>query len=137
MRLVLDTNVLIAAMISRGQCHELLEHCAREHRIVVSDHILGELKDKLTRKFRVPPADAEEVVRVLESRAEKVEPPALPEPACRDPDDDWVLSTAVAGVCTLIVTGDKDLLSLGRYGEVGILAPGAFWAFESARREPS
>jgi predicted nucleic acid-binding protein len=36
-RLVLDTNVLIAAIVARGACHELLEHCARQHRVVTSD----------------------------------------------------------------------------------------------------
>lgn len=37
MKLVLDTNVLIAALIARGICADLLEHCVLSHTIVVSE----------------------------------------------------------------------------------------------------
>ena len=53
MRVLLDTNVLIAAFIAHGFCHELLEHCARQHTLVTSDFVLGEFRDKLTDKFKV------------------------------------------------------------------------------------
>jgi predicted nucleic acid-binding protein len=45
---------------------------------------------------------------------------------CRDPDDDVVLGTAVAGRCDAIVTGDKDLLDLTGYwrGQVRRGLPG-------------
>ncbi len=44
MKVVLDTNVLIAALISRGACADLLEHCVLRHTIVSSDVILSELR---------------------------------------------------------------------------------------------
>ena len=47
MRIVLDTNVLIAAFVSRGVCHELLEHCERQHQLISSGFILREFEDKL------------------------------------------------------------------------------------------
>ena len=40
MKIVLDTNVLIAAFIARGVCSDLLEHCARQHTLVTSEFIL-------------------------------------------------------------------------------------------------
>ena len=52
MKLVLDTNVLIAAFISRGVCNELLEHCVVNHDVVLSQFIFGELKEKLEGKFK-------------------------------------------------------------------------------------
>ena len=73
---------------------------------------------------------------MLRSRMELVEPVPLGAPVCRDPDDDWVLATAVAGTCECIVTGDKDLLSLGEYRGVRILAPSAFWNYEASRQNP-
>ena len=55
-----------------------------------------------------------------------MEPPPLEKPVCRDPDDDWVLATAVAGQAEAIVTGDGDLLALGKYQGVAILTPRQF-----------
>ena len=136
MRLVLDTNVLLAAFISRGVCHELVEHCERERTMVGSEFILGEIGEKVVSKFDVPPSKAQEAAALLRSWMELVEPVPLEAPICRDPDDDWVLATAMAGTCECIVTGDKDLLSLGEYRGVRILAPNTFWNYEASRRNP-
>jgi putative PIN family toxin of toxin-antitoxin system len=133
MRLVLDTNVLIAAFVSRGVCHELLEHCERLHSIVSSEFLLLEFENKLLGKFKVPREKAAAAASLLRSKMEVIEPAALDPPACRDPDDDWVLATARSGDCECIVTGDKDLLVLDPFGRIRILAPGAFWTYEAAR----
>ena len=131
MRLVLDTNVLIAAFVARGVCHTLLEHCQRTHRLVSSRVLLAEFERKLLHKFKVPPEKAAQAATLIESAAELVEPLTLAAQVCRDPDDDWVLATAVQGACRCIVTGDKDLLVLEMYQGVQILSPVAFWAFEA------
>ena len=51
MKILLDTNVLIAALIARGTCHELLEHCVLRHTLFSSDFILNETEEKLIEKF--------------------------------------------------------------------------------------
>jgi len=130
LRVVLDTNVLLAAFISRGLCHDLLEHCVREHEIVLSEFLLGEFRRILKAKFRVPDERVGRAETLLRSETEIVEPAPLPVPVCRDPDDDWVLATAVTGACRCIVTGDKDLLTVGGYDGVRILGPRAFWTSE-------
>ncbi|HVS00244.1 MAG TPA: putative toxin-antitoxin system toxin component, PIN family [Thermoanaerobaculia bacterium] len=137
MRLVLDTNVLIAAFVARGTCHELLEHCERHHHLIGSEHILQEFEDKLLTKFKVPPPRAAETVALLRSRLEIFEPAALSDPVCRDSDDDWILATALAGGCACIVTGDGDLLVLEEYKGIRILAPAAFWSYESRTQSPA
>lgn len=134
MRVLLDTNVLISAFVSRGVCHELLEHCAIAHEVVGSPAILAEFEDKLVRKFRVPQDAAAAALALIRSRMDVVEPPALDPPVCRDPDDDWVLAAAKEGRCECLVTGDRDLLVLEEFEGIPILPPAAFWRFEAERR---
>lgn len=131
MKLVLDTNVLIAALIARGVCSDLLEHCVQQHEIVTSDFILGELRENLVHKFKYSVQDTEEAVGLLRSRMEVVVPVTLESPVCRDPDDDAVLGTAIAGYAACIVTGDKDLLVIKRYHEVDIVRPSDFAEYEA------
>ena len=132
MRLVLDTNVLIAAFISHGVCSELLEHCVLNHDVVLSNFILDELKEKLTGKFRFTTREANGVVTLLRSRCSLVATPVLPSPVSRDPDDDNIIATAIAGSCQCIVTGDKDLLDLKQVGDILIVSPSRFWQIETA-----
>ena len=132
MRIVLDTNVLIAAYATRGHCYDVLEHCIRNHVVVSSEVLLAELDAKLTRKLRFSRESANELLTILRSRIEIVDPSPLDPPACRDPDDDWVIATAVAGSCDCIITGDKDLLVLRTYEAIAIVPPSDFWRAESA-----
>ena len=68
MKIVLDTNVLIAALIARGFSHQLVEHCAVRHTLFTSDFILEETQEKLIEKFGYPSELATEAVVVLRSR---------------------------------------------------------------------
>ncbi len=77
MRLVLDTNVLIAALIARGACTDLLEHCVLSHTIVSSDFIFQELRRHLAGKFKNSDQDASEAIALFESQMEIVEPKPL------------------------------------------------------------
>lgn len=126
MRLVIDTNVLIAAFIARGASQQLLEHCVRHHTVVVSSLILDELREKLIVKFKYPVQMADEAVRLLESRMERIIPAPLAAPVCRDADDDNILAAALTGNCECIVTGDKDLLVLRQFNSINILNPADF-----------
>jgi uncharacterized protein len=129
-RIVLDTNVLIAALIARGTCHELLEHCVVQHELITSEFILNELREKLTDKFKYPEAMSDEAVAVLRSRMKVINPTPLKDPVCRDADDDNILAAAVDARCDFIITGDKDLLVLNPYEGVSIVSPRAFFDVE-------
>jgi uncharacterized protein len=135
-RLVLDTNVLIAAFVARGLCHELLEYCVREHQCVTSSILLDEFTEKLARKFKAPLSKVEQAKRLLEEQMEIVASVPLANTVCRDPDDDWVLATALTGRCELIITGDDDLLILKTHATTRILSPAEFWRKET-RRSPA
>ncbi len=132
MRLVIDTNVLIAAFISHGVCSELLEHCVLNHDVVLSGFILDELKEKLVGKFKYTTREANGVVTLLKSRCSIVGTPVLPSPVSRDPDDDNIIATAIAGSCRCIVSGDKDLLDLKQVGHIMVVSPSQFWKIEAS-----
>ena len=131
MRLVLDTNVLIAALIARGVCADLLEHCVLSHTIVASDFIFNELRGHLIGKFKYTDQEADDAIALFESQMEIVMPKSIDQPVCRDPDDDQILGTAVAGQAECIVTGDKDLLVLQQYEGIQIVSPSDFSDFET------
>ena len=57
MKVLLDTNVLIAAFIARGSCAELLEHCVRRHELFTSQWILEEFRRNLVSIAIVSPRD--------------------------------------------------------------------------------
>ena len=59
----------------------------------------------------------------LRQLAEVIEPPPLPQPVCRDPDDDEVLALAIAAQADLIVSGDNDLLVLLQFNGIPIVSP--------------
>jgi predicted nucleic acid-binding protein len=89
--------------------------------LVTSEFILGELQKTLAGKFGASDLQAQEAAGLLRSRMEVVVRAVLPTPVARDASGDAVLGTAVAGAATCLITGDKDLLVLKRFGEIDIL----------------
>lgn len=130
MRILLDTNVLIAAFVSRGVCAAILQHCTEAHDLVTSEGLLEEYHEKLVGKFRLSEDAAHARLALLRSISHIVVPQPLPSPVCRDPDDDLVLASAVAGECRCIITGDNDLLVLKEYAGIRIIAPAEFAPYE-------
>ena len=129
MRIVLDTNVVISALLWRGLPHQLLK-ALRAHpaaQLYTSPVLLAELTDVLTRPAasrqlaaigstpRAVLADYLEVVELVEP----VESPRV----ARDPDDNEVLAAALSARADVIVSGDADLLTLGSFQSIPILAP--------------
>ena len=128
MKVVLDSSVLIAASISRaGVCAELLEDVLTHHELVVSRYIVDEVAQKLLEKFGFPDREVRQLQRLLLRVGTLVDPVELPQGACRDADDLPVLGTAIASAAQLIVSVDKDLLSLSEFRGVAIVKPGEFW----------
>lgn len=134
MRVTVDTSVLIAAFISRGVCHDLLEHLIRHHELAVSEHILNEFLQVLTAKFQVPPRSADAAAQLVRAQALLEPDVLLGERVSRDADDDAVFAVAVNSESACLVTGDDDLLSLESYKGVAILNPRDFWSFEAENR---
>ncbi|HSY07618.1 MAG TPA: putative toxin-antitoxin system toxin component, PIN family [Steroidobacteraceae bacterium] len=128
MRIVLDSSALIAAAISRaGVCAELLEDVLTHHELVISDFITHELRRKLRDKFNFPESEVRQLQRFLGKVATAVVPADLSMDVCRDPADIPVLGTAVAGNASILVTVDKNLLTIREFQGIAIIKPGEFW----------
>jgi putative PIN family toxin of toxin-antitoxin system len=121
-RLVCDTNVLIAGLVADGLCRDIVKRRLPRHDLFVSEVLLAELDEKLRDKFGVNPGTVP-FIKAYRDRATIIQPAPLPASVCRDPDDDEVLAVAVAAKAAAIVTGDKDLLTLKNYGGIPILSP--------------
>lgn len=128
-RVILDTNVLLAGLLWRGPPHVLLELARRGTlRLISSSALLTELVEVIQRpKFDAILARSgtsrDHLPQELQQLVEVIEPHPLREPVCRDPDDDQILALAIAGQVDLIVSGDDDLLSLASFEEIPIIAP--------------
>lgn len=140
MRAVIDTNVLISGLLWRGQPHVLLEQVRAGNLTMVSSPVLlAELADVIGRaKFDVILARSntarDGALAEIRRFAQVFDPPPLPLPVCRDPDDDHVLALAVAIRADFVVSGDDDLLSLASFEGIPIVNPGKALVLIAARR---
>ena len=126
MKVVLDTNVLLAAFATRGLCEAVFEACLASHEIILSEHILGELQRHLRGKFKAPGRQVDAILAYLRENATVVTSAKVPAGACRDRTDLAVLGTALAAEADCLVTGDRDLLDLKAFRGIPLLSPRAF-----------
>ncbi len=131
MTVVLDTNVLVAALVAKGLCVEVVLRALRLRCVASSAVLLEELERTLREKFTVTPP-VELFLNLLATQVRIVEPARLAAKVCRDPDDEAVISTAVAAEADFIVTGDKDLLVLDEYEDIRIVSPRQFITYLDA-----
>ena len=120
MIVVLDTNVIVAALVAKGLCHEVVVRALGSSTVVTSPALLDELERTLHATFSLGPA-ATAFLEQLRLRVHLVAPAPLAAPVSRDADDDVVLATAVAATATVVVTGDLALLVLRRYNGIDIV----------------
>ena len=127
--LVLDTNVLISALLWPGMPTRLIDLASEgEIQLFTSRALLDELSETLLRpKFiRAVAAtglSAATLVKHYQRLAQSVTARKLTQQICRDADDDAILACALAAHAEMIVTGDKDLLVLHPFRGVDILNP--------------
>jgi uncharacterized protein len=136
LRVFLDTNVLASAFGTRGLCADVLRAVLASHTLVVGEVVLRELRRALISKFKLPAGQVADVLAFLRTHEVTPTPKAPAAGTLRDPDDAWVLASAVAGRADVLVSGDGDLLAVGDRAPLPIVSPRTLWNMIAGQAPP-
>jgi len=126
-RVFLDTNVLASAAATRGLCADVLREVLTSHELLTSAQVLSELKRVLRTKFGVAQDLIDDFISLMREDTVLAEPGQLPTVDIQDQDDLPILSAAISAGADVFVTGDKEILHIGRIEKLAILSPRQFW----------
>ena len=134
MRVFLDTNVLASAAAARGLCADVLREVFASHELLTSAQVLRELRRVLRTKFGVDRDLIDDFIWLMRQDTVLARPGQLPKVKIQDQDDLPILSAAISAKADVFVTGDKEILDLGRIEKLAILSPRQFW--EKLKAQP-
>lgn len=135
MRVLLDANVFISFLLhpqrQSPSARLIRAALAGRYTLLLPEALLAEFSDRIRGKpylaGRIAPAGVDDLAAILGAVSETVPVILTPIPAVtRDPKDDYLLAYAVVGEADVLVTGDEDLLVLGRVGAMQIVTPRVF-----------
>lgn len=144
MRVVVDTNVLISAVLSPfGLPAELLDRWEiGDFELITSTALLDELRRVLgyahiRTLHRLDEEALDQRVERFRQEATLVEPIERLAVVEQDESDNRFFECAVAGEAQIVVSGDRHLLNVGEYQGVQVLTPAAFVSYlDTVSREP-
>lgn len=127
-KVVLDTNILISAVVFGGKPREILKQAIEgKIKLAVSAPIIEEIREVLGGdKFRYPAPMIHFIIGELESIAEFVEPQEKIEIIKKDAEDNRILECAVEFGADAIISGDNHLLELKMYNGIRIIKASDF-----------
>lgn len=131
MRIVLDTNVVLSALLWQGTPHRLLATIQQrgDIQLITTTALLEEFADVLsrpsaTRRLAMIGRSASEILTDYVEATALIEPGEVLRVVVHDADDDQVIAAAVASRADLIVSGDRrHLLPLGSHQGIDIVEP--------------
>lgn len=128
LKVVLDTNVLISAIVFGGIPRKILDLVIDgKIQLCISEAIINEVKSVLSRKkFNYPQKILDKIILELENITVDVEPKIKINLIQNDPDDNIILECAKEINADIIVSGDNDLLSIIYFEGIKILNPKDF-----------
>jgi putative PIN family toxin of toxin-antitoxin system len=127
-KVVLDTNILISAIVFGGKPRQVLESAIKGHfQLVHTEKSIEEMRAVLEgKKFQFPSEIMDLIVHELEALAEIIKPKERLAVIKKDPEDNRVLECAVESQADYIVTGDFHLLEIKEFQGTKIMTPGEF-----------
>jgi len=127
MKILIDTNVLVSGLIAKGACFEILSDLVYAHTPLVTPYIHAECQDVFLHKFHLSGKTIKEILSVVDRYFVKGKSSVNVLNVCRDLKDNQVLVDALINEADVILSGDKDLLSMGQYEGIAIVAPKDYW----------
>ncbi len=125
--LLVDTNVVVSGLIAKGICFEILEDLIYSHTPLITPYILTECNEVLLHKFHLAKPTVKSLLNVIERHFKQGISSTELLNVCRDPDDNQILADAIINKVDIILTGDKDLLSIEIYEGIRIVGPKDYW----------
>ncbi len=132
MRIVIDTNVLISAIINTDSVPaQAVDRAFSDHMLLSSDETRYEI-ERVLDKPNLRRFCTSQVLTWLKALIDETESIVISQTvtACRDPMDDKFLELAFNGKADIIISGDKDLLSMKAFKETRIITPADFLNIE-------
>jgi putative PIN family toxin of toxin-antitoxin system len=126
-KLVLDTNVIVSALIWGGEPYKLIRAATEgDIELYTSAALLAELRDvigreHLAQRLAQQRSSVEQAIHLYGELAIVLSPLATPRVVPNDPDDDHVIAAGVSGQVDLIVSGDRHLLGMARHDGIAIV----------------
>jgi putative PIN family toxin of toxin-antitoxin system len=124
MKVVLDTNILVPALIKAGKPRDLFNKLVKDKQIVLSRAILEEfldvIEDPKIAKY-TSEKDVTIFLNTLKNAARIVQVKSKFKAVKEDPDDDTIIQTAYDSEADYIISGDKHLLLLKQFKGIRIL----------------
>src|SRR3989344_522575 len=126
LKLVLDTNILVSALIYGGKPEQVYNLILEKQITAITSTILfSELFEVLIKKFNFDPRRVKQLERIIKKHFKVVYPNETIN-AVKDDDDNRVLEAAKEGKCEYIITGDKELLKVKKYKQIKIVTAEEF-----------
>ncbi|MBU0694247.1 MAG: putative toxin-antitoxin system toxin component, PIN family [Candidatus Omnitrophica bacterium] len=127
MKIFFDTNVIISGFISRGYTFDVIKDAIFRHEVYYTEYLLKEAQENLSTKFPLSNEAVDFIIYNIKRHFIKGRQAGTIDKVCRDDKDNQILADALASGIEIIVTGDKDLLTLQKYQGIKIILPRDYW----------
>ena len=128
MKIVLDTNILISAIVFDGKPEIILKLIIQRKSItaITSNILMNELLGVLKKKFKYSKFELNRIRKLIRDNFLIIKPDIIPKIIKNDPFDNQVLAVAIKSSADFIISGDNHLLKLKRYKNILITTPHNF-----------
>jgi uncharacterized protein len=121
-RLVVDTNLMIRALLSSGPARRFVELAPLSHQLLYHAEQLLELRDVAARpRLNIATEAVNELIDRIQRYGQPIESELDVPGDCRDPKDNYILAMALGGAAEIILTEDEDLIVLHPWRQIRIM----------------